>query len=127
MRAKVLLPILVVVLVLWTVQGLAGSLYSYINENGIRVYTNIGVNRTDLPDAETRPATGKIRNPYRPLITESARQFNLDAELLTAIIQIESHLLNVRLRVLRCGMGNWCCVTSTINRIRNFIIFKKII
>ena len=90
-RPGVLLPILVIVLVLWTVQGLAGSLYSYINENGIRVYTNIGVNRTDLPDVETRPASGKIRNPYRPLITESARQFNLDAELLTAIIQVESH------------------------------------
>lgn len=90
-RPGVLLPILVVALVLWTVQGLAGSLYSYINENGIRVYTNIGVNRTDLPDAETRPAIGKIRNPYRPLITESARKFHLDAELLTAIIQVESH------------------------------------
>ncbi len=85
------MPILVLVLMLGTIQGLAGSLYSYVNEDGIRVFTNIGVNRTDLSAPETRSPTRKIRHPYRPHITASARQFNLDAELMTAIIQIESH------------------------------------
>ena len=68
----------------------AGSLYSYINERGIRVYTNIGVNRTDLPGQRPRSATQDAGNPYLPLIHESARQFNLDADLVKAVIQVES-------------------------------------
>ena len=68
----------------------AGSLYSYINERGIRVYTNIGVNRTDLPGQKTRSATPDASNPYLPLIHESARRFNLDADLVKAVIQVES-------------------------------------
>lgn len=69
----------------------ADSLYSYINERGIKVYTNIGVNRTDLPRQETRSTTRKISNPYLPLIHESAQRFNLDADLVKAIIQVESN------------------------------------
>ena len=84
-------PIITVFLLLLTAPVSAGSLYSYINERGVRVYTNIGVNRTDLPGQNTRPARKDATNPYLPLIDESAQRFNLDADLVRAVIQIESH------------------------------------
>ena len=68
----------------------AGSLYSYINERGIKVYTNIGVNRTDIPRQETRSTTRTRPNPYLSLIQDSARRFKVDADLVKAIIQVES-------------------------------------
>ena len=85
------MPIIALLLVLSTAQVSAGSLYSYINERGIRVYTNIGVDRKDLPRQETRSRSGGTRNPYLPLIHESAQRFNLDPDLVKAVIQIESH------------------------------------
>jgi soluble lytic murein transglycosylase-like protein len=77
-------------LVLLTAPAAAGSLHTYINERGIKVYTNIGVNRTDLPRQETRSATRAKPNPYLPLIHESAQRYNLDADLVKAVIQVES-------------------------------------
>jgi soluble lytic murein transglycosylase-like protein len=77
--------------VLLTAPVSAGDLYSYINKKGLRVYTNIGVNRTDLPLQETRSTTRDSSNPYLQLIHESAQRFNLDADLVKAVMQIESH------------------------------------
>jgi soluble lytic murein transglycosylase-like protein len=80
-----------VLFVMLTAPVSAGALYSYINEKGLRVYTNIGVNRTDLPRQETSSTTRDTSNPYLQLINESAQRFNLDADLVKAVMQIESH------------------------------------
>ncbi len=81
---------LLFLLLLSLAQVSAGSLYSYINKKGIRVYTNIGVNRTLLPGQKAPSATPDRGTPYLPLILESARRFNLDADLVKAVIQVES-------------------------------------
>ncbi|MEE8348704.1 MAG: lytic transglycosylase domain-containing protein [Acidobacteriota bacterium] len=90
-RTGVVMSLAVALLVTLTSSAWAGSLYSYINERGVRVYTNIGTNRTDLPREKSGSSTRRVSNPYLPLIHESARQFNVDADLVQAVIQVESH------------------------------------
>ena len=83
--------------------ALAGDrIFSYINENGIRVYTNapsrgeeasdpvvavLGVKRNDTP---TDRSAARGADLFRPLIEDSATRHNVDPSLVEAIMAVES-------------------------------------
>jgi hypothetical protein len=70
-------------------------LYSYVDEAGVRVLTNIGATRSEpLPKLET---AGRVRpsrsDLYLPYIQESATRHNVDVELIKAVIAVESNFM----------------------------------
>ncbi|MDA2933284.1 lytic transglycosylase domain-containing protein [Acidobacteria bacterium AH-259-D05] len=87
------MPMILVFLAFLTTQLYGGSLYSYVDENGVKVFTNIGVNRSDLVRKnEPEPFTANpSRSRYLQLINQSAKRFKVDANLVKAIVQVESH------------------------------------
>lgn len=65
----------------------AGGIYSYVDENGVRVFTNLGERRT----APAQPARAAgTSHPYRSLIWEVAAEHGVSPELVEAIVQVES-------------------------------------
>ncbi len=70
-------------------RALAGNgFYSYVDENGVKVLTNVGSERGSLePDPAPDPSAGAN---FIPLIQAYSRQYGIDEDLVTAIIQVES-------------------------------------
>ncbi len=70
-------------------RALAGNgFYSYVDENGVKVLTNLGAERGSLePDNVPDPSAGAN---FIPLIQAYSRQYGIDEDLVTAIIQVES-------------------------------------
>ena len=68
------------------------SLHWYVNDNGVKVFTNIGVIRKDidLPKVEA-PAPRGTSSRYDSLIHKSAAKYNLDSNLMKAIVAVESN------------------------------------
>lgn len=73
----------------------AGRIYSFVNEKGVRVFTNEPSRRPDLSlpgESSTKtPAATSREERYRPLIREAAEQFGIDEKLVEAIIAVESN------------------------------------
>jgi soluble lytic murein transglycosylase-like protein len=68
----------------------ANRLYSYVDENGVRVLTNLGVSRGPSPmEIPETPTSIRSRN-FIPLIQDSARRYEIDEDLIRAIIKVES-------------------------------------
>ena len=69
----------------------AESLYSYVDENGFKVFTNIG---TVQSRASVQPAVSSSRpgaaGGFLPLIRESAALWGLDPNLVQAVVAVES-------------------------------------
>lgn len=76
--------------VLGTIAAYTGALgqriYSYVNEDGVRVFSNIGSQRT-RPVQET---TGTARDNLTPMISDISNLHGIDPELVHAIIRVES-------------------------------------
>ncbi|GAB4130497.1 MAG: hypothetical protein Kow001_24280 [Acidobacteriota bacterium] len=70
----------------WALGG--NGFYSYVDENGVKVLTNLGAERVSPEQpADGQPAAGQN---FLPLIQTYARQYGIDEGLVTAIIQVES-------------------------------------
>lgn len=69
----------------------AQRIHSYVNEDGVRVLTNLGTNRSQLAAAEAKPITTDISQNFFPLIQEAARDYSIDKDLIQAIIRVESN------------------------------------
>ncbi len=70
----------------WALGG--NGFYSYVDENGVKVLTNLGAGRAGLEQpADEQPSAGKN---FLPLIQTYARRYGIDEDLVTAIIQVES-------------------------------------
>ncbi|GAB4237493.1 MAG: hypothetical protein Kow00109_11440 [Acidobacteriota bacterium] len=67
--------------------GFAGGFYSYVDENGVRVFTNLGGRCAASPPVAR---TAQDSNPYRSLIRELAAEHGIAPELIEAIVQVES-------------------------------------
>ena len=69
----------------------AGGLYSYINEKGILVFTNIGV-RSPSPASHTPSvASDRTLPKYASLIRKVATRHGLDENLVRAVVEVESN------------------------------------
>lgn len=70
---------------------LGEGLHHYIDENGIKVFTNIGVNRKDNPPIPTPATILTLRqSTYNALFRASASRYRLDENLMKAIAFVES-------------------------------------
>jgi len=78
------------ILLLLTSSVSAGSIYSYIDENGVRVWTNVGTSRVSPKAPISAPKSDKAANFY-PMIRESASKYGVDEGLVQAIIKVESN------------------------------------
>lgn len=67
----------------------SGGFYSYVDENGVRVFTNLGISRQAAP-APVEPTVPEAGANFLPLIQEYSRQHGVDEDLVKAIIQVES-------------------------------------
>ncbi len=67
----------------------AGGLYSYVDDNGVKVLTNLGSSRHASAPAESSTPTPS-RN-FAPLITDYSKQYGVDPDLVSAIIRVESN------------------------------------
>lgn len=83
------------ILVCWwvfTSPLLAGGIYTYVNEDGVRVYTNIP-RASDYP-SETQATKTAARFPkhaFGPLIDRISQRHGVDAKLVEALISVESN------------------------------------
>jgi soluble lytic murein transglycosylase-like protein len=86
---------LICVFVLFSTTCFGERLYSYVDEAGVRVLTNIGAHRSEtLPPLETSAAPEKDRGKlYLPYIQESANRHSVDVELVKAVIAVESNFV----------------------------------
>jgi soluble lytic murein transglycosylase-like protein len=81
----------VILLLFLSTPVLAGSLRSYVNEQGVRIFTNIGVRRPSGSALENRPGSAaRVGNRYTSLIRQTAARHSLDENLVRAIVQVES-------------------------------------
>ncbi len=107
------------VLLLLTSSVSAGSIYSYVDENGITIWTNVGTRRVSPKAPVSAPKSAKAANFY-PLIRETASKYGVDEGLVQAIIKVESNYNPRAVSVknckglmqlhpdtaLRCGVSN---------------------
>lgn len=78
------------VLLLLTTSLSAGSIYSYVDENGVRVWSNVGTKRVSPKAPVSAPKSDRAANFY-PMIRESASKYGVDEGLVQAIIKVESN------------------------------------
>lgn len=69
----------------------AGPIRVYVNENGVKVFTNVGMRNPVAEEEEAIPPAGSDRSPYLALISRFASQHSLDEKLVEAIVQVESN------------------------------------
>lgn len=79
----------------------AGSIYSYVDENGVRVWTNVGAIRVSPKGPETASQSPRSAN-YYPLISETASKYGVDEGLVQAIIKVESNYDPTAVSVKNC-------------------------
>ncbi len=79
-------------LALGATPAFAGEIQSFVNEQGVRVFTNAPVHAPDAPVANSTLAKGVSTKSerYRPLIEEVAARYGVDEQLVEAIISVES-------------------------------------
>ena len=69
---------------------LTGSpIHSYLNEDGIRVLTNLSLPASTEPLFE-EPRDGEVQAAFLPLIQDTAGRYDIDPDLVRAIIKVES-------------------------------------
>ena len=79
--------------ILLTAPSRAGSIYSYVNESGVRVLTNLVVRRSPPPEASPVASESPVvaqESSYAELIKQSAERHGIDEDLVKAIIKVES-------------------------------------
>ena len=70
---------------------LGEGLHSYLDKNGVKVFTNIGVNRKDTTPTPAPATVSTLRqSTYTALFRASASRYRLDENLLKAIASVES-------------------------------------
>ncbi|MFZ0429947.1 MAG: lytic transglycosylase domain-containing protein [Acidobacteriota bacterium] len=67
----------------------AGGFYSYVDENGVKVLTNLGSGRRAVP-SEAQSKAEPSQN-FAPLISSYAREYGVNPDLVSAIIRVESN------------------------------------
>ena len=77
--------------VLFSTSLFAGNLYSYTNEKGILVFTNIGVRSPESASYTPSAASDRALSKYASLIRAAATRHGLDENLVRAIVEVESN------------------------------------
>lgn len=72
---------------------MAGKIHSYVDQNGVKVLTNLGVNRKTPSSLQTTAETLGVPpgHNYTPLIQNYSEKYGVDSDLVHAIIQVESN------------------------------------
>jgi len=86
MRIVVLKTVLVMSMLAGTAFG--GGVYTYTDESGVRVLTNLGASRRVETTEEILPVSSG--GNYADLIRETSSKFGVDEGLVSAIIKVES-------------------------------------
>ncbi len=84
--------ILALILLITTPETLGETVYSYVDEGGTRVFTNLGNSRSSLSETNSRAGliSNYSSNPYLPLIRQLSSRYQIDERLVQAIVQVES-------------------------------------
>lgn len=89
---KSLMRFVTLFIVFVTSSALADPLYYYVNEDGVKVFTNIGVQRTDkVPLRLATSGLQDVPHRYLSLIRKSAAKYQLNENLVKAIAAVESN------------------------------------
>lgn len=80
--------LIAVILVLSFTSVEAGGFYSYVDENGVRVLTNLGARRAQSPSSA---AVTEDSQNFAPLIRDYSAAYGIDEDLVRAIIKVESN------------------------------------
>ncbi len=83
--------ILVGLLFLFSSSALAGGIYSYVDERGVKIFTNAPVRQTAAVETTTVKAGVDRAAAYRPIIQRLSKEHQLDDRLVEAIIAVESN------------------------------------
>ena len=85
------MTIIVTLLIFFSTSLLADDMRSYIDKTGAKIFTNVGSTNSDRIYIESVKTAGyDSRISYRSLIEEWARKYNVDANLVEAIVSVES-------------------------------------
>lgn len=73
--------------------GLAQRIQSFINEDGVKVFTNAPVYKKPAPSASvsSHHRSSDRAAPFRPIIREVSSRYGVDEYLVEAIIRVESN------------------------------------
>lgn len=72
-------------------QVFAGGIYSYVDEDGVRVFTNVGASRLEGQEPSSVELESDSSNNFTPLIRTYASQYGVSQSLVEAIIKVESN------------------------------------
>ncbi|HON00946.1 MAG TPA: lytic transglycosylase domain-containing protein [Acidobacteriota bacterium] len=78
-------------LIVLSVSLSAEGVYSYVDEAGVRVLTNLGHGRRPAPGSSSRMREASADETYDALIQEAAQEYGVDEGLIRAVIQVESN------------------------------------
>ena len=67
----------------------ASPIHSYLNEDGVKVFTNLSIPAPSKPLFEA-PGNGEAQADFLPLIQDTAGRYDIDPDLVRAIIKVES-------------------------------------
>jgi soluble lytic murein transglycosylase-like protein len=82
--------VVLILALLCVAEARANRLYSYVDENGVKVLTNLGGRRAPA-ESEQPPSAESFRSRnFIPLIQDSSRRYEVDEDLVRAIIKVES-------------------------------------
>lgn len=72
-------------------QSFAGGIYSYVDEDGVRVFTNLGASRLERPAQSVAKLDSIASHNFSPLIQTYASEYGVNQDLVEAIIKVESN------------------------------------
>ena len=83
--------LLALILLVAAPNAMAETIYSYLDEGGTPVLTNLGSIRSNSQtDPVAQPISNYSTNPYLPLIRQLSGRYQIDDRLVQAIVQVES-------------------------------------
>jgi soluble lytic murein transglycosylase len=83
--------LLIPFLLLMSSPELAGGVYSYVDANGVRVFTNLGSDRSHSNRAEGTSKQVQETHNYAHLVKKYAQHYGVDQQLVNAVIRVESN------------------------------------
>jgi len=83
--------LLILIILLLTGSAQAEGLHTYIDQNGIKVITNLGSSRSARGAGQVSGDAGREPDNYIPLIDRLSKQYGVNSDLVEAIVQVESN------------------------------------
>lgn len=79
----------------------AGKIYSYVDESGVKIFSNLGGTRVDTETLDEIEGPNPGHN-FAPLISRYASKYGLERELIQSVIRVESNFDPTAVSVKNC-------------------------